>query len=43
VHAKSSDTELIEDGQLYLITGPNRPWLILLLALNLILAEHQSC
>jgi secreted PhoX family phosphatase len=25
VHAKSSDTELIEDGQLYLITGPNRP------------------
>ena len=25
VHAKSSDPELIEDGQLYLITGPNRP------------------
>jgi hypothetical protein len=23
VHAKSTDPELVEDGQLYLITGPN--------------------
>ena len=23
VHAKSSDPELVEDGQLYLITGPS--------------------